>query len=984
MSWSDTTPAPNVAGTHSYQPEIHLACLIFRGTTVAEQPVNLAPKAVVHGFGKRALNSSGGDGRYMLSAPEQLTLSPEQQKVVSYRGGHLQVIACAGSGKTEAMAHRVATLISEGAAPSQIVAFTFTERAAASLKARIFKRIAARMGLEYLDRLGPMYVGTIHSYCFRLVQDNAPQFANFDILDEHRLAGLLSREHRRLGLERIGNAHWAPIREFVRNADVVTNELINPSRLLGTSFGDCYRDFCAMLARYRFFTYGQLITTAIDALRDQSIYERVHSNLRHLIVDEYQDVNPAQERLIELLAQPPVHLCVVGDDDQSIFQWRGSNVTNIQSFQKRYDAKSLPLSVNRRSRPKIIDAANEFAQTIKPRLQKQMEPSRSSAGPEITTWAAGTEESQAESIADTVVQLRKKGYRYGDIAVLLRSVRTSSPPIIEAFRQRDIPFRCAGRTGLFLQPEAQALGKVYAFLSNNAWKSERYSRQQIVIRLSSLVAEFRALFQLSSAAAGRLEERLKEWQRAAQGDEPANLVGDYYRLLRTLAVHKWDLKNETTAARMGCLARFSELLTDFEHVTRRGRWVEDGGERTFRGGQNRGHWYYRRLFNYIQYYALDAYEDFAGEDTPDLDAVDILTIHQAKGLEWSVVFIPCLVQSRFPSKYAGQPENWLIPDSIFRPSARRRYEGSVTDERRLFYVAMTRSKDQAYLSYFQRRTNSFQPSDFLSEVANGIPTVINKLPLPPAPTNSERDAQEKVAFSFSELASYESCPHSYRLSDLLGFQPQLAPELGYGKAIHHILRRIADFVRTNDRLPTTAEVTAILDGEFYLPFASKPAYEQIRRAADKLVDRYLAKYKQDLFRIWETERAFELHLPEAAVNGRADVILDREGGVVSAMALVDYKTATDMEANDIYAFQLAIYAAAGRGEGINVQAAYIHDLAEGERILVPIDGAQINLARDRASNLVNGLLARDFVARPEVKKCRRCDVRLVCPHGSGS
>jgi DNA helicase II / ATP-dependent DNA helicase PcrA len=152
-----------------------------------------------------------------------------------------------------------------------------------------------------------------------------------------------------------------------------------------------------------------------------------------------------------------------------------------------------------------------------------------------------------------------------------------------------------------------------------------------------------------------------------------------------------------------------------------------------------------------------------------------------------------------------------------------------------------------------------------------------------APASGEQNAQEKVTFSFSELASYESCPHSYRLSDLLGFQPQLAPEL-YGKAIHHILRRIADFVRMNNRLPATGEVTAMLDGEFYLPFASKPAYEQLRRVADKLVDRYLAKYSRDLFRIWETERAFELHLPEAAINGRADVILDREGGVISAMA----------------------------------------------------------------------------------------------------
>jgi DNA helicase-2/ATP-dependent DNA helicase PcrA len=121
---------------------------------------------------------------------------------------------------------------------------------------------------------------------------------------------------------------------------------------------------------------------------------------------------------------------------------------------------------------------------------------------------------------------------------------------------------------------------------------------------------------------------------------------------------------------MGCLARFSQILADFEHVKRRGRYVAENGARVFRGGQDRGSWFYRQLFNYLQYYALDAYKDSEGEDTFALDAVGILTVHQAKGLEWPEVFLPGLVKGRFPSKYAGRPRDWLIPISVFPAKAR--------------------------------------------------------------------------------------------------------------------------------------------------------------------------------------------------------------------------------------------------------------------------------------------------------------------------
>lgn len=910
------------------------------------------------------------------------TPTDEQQAVIGHRGGHLQVIACAGAGKTEAISRRVCSLIEEGVEPSQIIAFTFTERAAASLKSRITKRVAEVKGNAFLDRLGPMFVGTIHAYCLRMLQDHVPDFGNFDILDENRLAGLLSREHKRLELGKIGPQHWRPIFDFLRNADVMENELLDPAPLKGTSFGDCYLAFKQTLFRYHFLTYGLLISAAVKALARPEVFASVHAGLKHLIVDEYQDVNPAQEKLIALLAQPPVQLCVVADDDQAIYQWRGSDVSNMLEFADRYAATPLVLSVNRRSKPTIIHTANVFASTIAPRLPKKMRLHRDASGPELHGWSADTVEDEATIIAETIEKLCERGYRYKDVAILFRSVRTSSPSLIEEFKARSIPFRCAGRTGLFLQPEAAVLGKTYAWLSKNEWKDERYGESQSV-DLDELETGYAGVFNDGKPVDG-LREYLSDWQGFV-GDTAGqvNLVRDYYRLLRILGIHDINLDDPAGSARMGCLARFSQILADYEHVTRRSRYVEDSGATVFRGGQDRGTWYYQRLYNYLQYYALDAYEDFEGEDTFGLDAVDILTVHQSKGLEWPVVFLPSLVEGRFPSRFAGRPQDWLIDDSVFTPAMRQRYEGGDAEERRLFYVALTRGRDMVYLSRFRRKQNNFKSSPFLMEVIGQDPTMIapgSPLPLPDPFKPPPDESEELPTVSFSELALFEGCPQRYRFSNSFGFQPQLVTELGYGRAIHHILRHVAETAKKQKSPPTPVQLDAIFKDAFYLPFANSAAFDVLLKRARAMVDKYLTDHSADLLRIWQTERPFELHLEKGIVNGRADVILDREKGKIGRLAIVDYKTANEGKSDDIFAFQLAIYAAAGRGEGLNVDAAYLHALKESQRIPIPVDTVKQKVARVRADALMESIVAGEFPARPEKSKCTACDMRAICKH----
>ena len=175
---------------------------------------------------------------------------------------------------------------------------------------------------------------------------------------------------------------------------------------------------------------------------------------------------------------------------------------------------------------------------------------------------------------------------------------------------------------------------------------------------------------------------------------------------------------------------------------------------------------------------------------------------------------------------------------------------------------------------------------------------------------------------------------AYRLRNLIGFQPRLAPELGYGKAVHHVLRTVAEHTRATGEVPTATEIDGVLDASFFLPTANKPAHRNLKDAARRLINAYTTDHADDLHRVWETERPFELHLDGITVSGRADVILDQEGGVPTGLAILDYKTSTTLD--DDHGLQLQVYTDAGRREGLDVRGAYVHDLKAGARLDVDV------------------------------------------------
>jgi DNA helicase-2/ATP-dependent DNA helicase PcrA len=591
---------------------------------------------------------------------------------------------------------------------------------------------------------------------------------------------------------------------------------------------------------------------------------------------------------------------------------------------------------------------------------------------QIVSWVCNTEQEEAAEIARLISNLNASGLPFSDIAILARG-RTAYPKILEELTARGIPVQPGGRSGLFEQPEARCIGRMMCWLVGHEWREQR--GRSVAVSTEALVEEFVAAFRLSKSQTLDLELWLDELKALVPAtDRVANLIGEFYQLLDILDIRGWDINNPLVVNRLGTLARITNLFLDYEAVYKRAR-PDDKVQGEQVGGQDRGEWYYRNLATFILNYANGEFDGFEGEDDLLIDAVDLTTVHSSKGLEWPAVFIPSMTTNRFPSSYSGTPQEWLVPREMFDAP---RYEGGSDDERRLFYVAMTRARDWLSISrhnvvtkakvaespYFPSVGRYFvQPSEIVTPVLRGaIP----------------EDAD--LLISYSDLASFMECGLAYRLRQRLGFKPQLEPAIGYGKSIHHVMRIVANFTQATGSVPDPTFLNEILDREFFLPNANKVAHRELKDSARKLVSKYINEYGADLHRVWQTEYPFELHLPGVTVSGRADVIIDTGSGGATSLTLIDYKTRTSGESE--HDIQLQVYASAGRREGLEVVDAFVHDMVASDRIPVDIQQPAVTQAEAVVVEVAGKIKRREFDPAPEKSKCMRCDVRTICAHSA--
>jgi DNA helicase-2/ATP-dependent DNA helicase PcrA len=641
-----------------------------------------------------------------------LALNPAQVRAVEHGNGALLVLAGAGSGKTRVLTARIAHLIqTRGVRPDRIFAVTFTNKAAGEMR----ERVAALLGS---DPRG-LWIGTFHSLSARLLRREAPLLGfgpNFTIYDEDDSQALLKQMLARREL----SPKAYPPRALHNLISGAKNRMIDPDEFAHTAdsplarvAADCYRDLGDALQRANALDFDDLLLFPLRLFREHP--ERLawwQRRFDHVLVDEFQDTNAAQYRLVRSLAQAHGNLCVVGDDDQAIYGWRGADVRHMLAFQNDFAGATLiKLEQNYRSTQVILDAANGVIAENRDRLGKTLFTALRGGAP-VVRLAAADERDEAEWLVTEFSGLAERSdLAYDAMAVLYRT-NAQSRPLEEALRMRGVPYRLVGAVSFYERREVKDLLAYLRLLANPA-DDQAFARVVNVPRRGigdvsvAMVAE----------AARRWSVPLLEAARRAGGIEGIRPgLRDGFRRFADLvdrlrsAVGQADPATalEMVIATTGYEAWLAEegvegverLDNVRELVAGAAAWAEVA-EVTTDEAEESGTMLERYL---TQSTLVTPTDEFGGANA---SGVTLLTVHMAKGLEWPVVALAGLEDGLFPlARTAGEP-------------------GGLEEERRLCYVGLTRARERLYLSWARTRYRNgrlelAEPSRFLDAVPEGI------------------------------------------------------------------------------------------------------------------------------------------------------------------------------------------------------------------------------------------------------------------------
>ncbi len=639
-------------------------------------------------------------------------LNDVQSAAVKHTDGPVLIFAGAGSGKTRVLTHRIAYLLKElRVAPDRILAVTFTNKAAGEMKSRI----QAMVGAPARD----VWVGTFHAMCVRILRRDGSRigigssFAVIDDTDQRQLVREilddLDYDERQLS----ASACLAEI-DKAKNALIWPDQYVQgQTSFVGERVANVYAEYQRRLGESNSLDFDDLIARTIDLLeRDRATREKYQAKFQYVLVDEYQDVNAAQYRLIALLAGHHGNVTVVGDDDQSIYSWRGSDYRMILRFEEDFPgAKTFTLEENYRSTSTILDAANTLVANNRSRAPKKLFTTRAQGEP-ITLYPAATERDEARYVVEKIKSSVRDGSAYRDFVVLYRT-NAQSRVFEEALLTEGIPYRIVGGVGFYARTEVKDVVAYLRYVMNAA-DALAFKRIVNVPRRGIGQQTLAALVQAANSARVSVGEaifsaellrsavpkKLKELERFAElisnlrRQAESGGVADLLVAVMEESGYVRELQSEDTHDARARLENLQELVGV-------AREYEANDEEPSLAGF---------LANIALVSDLDALEE-------DASYVTLMTLHSAKGLEFPNVFLTGLEEGVFPhSRTLTEPEE-------------------LEEERRLAYVGITRAIDRLYLTYAARRalfgnTYAYPKSRFIEELPALEVLESDSIPLP--------------------------------------------------------------------------------------------------------------------------------------------------------------------------------------------------------------------------------------------------------------
>lgn len=719
------------------------------------------------------------------------------------------------------------------------------------------------------------------------------------------------------------------------------------------------------------------------------------------MVDEYQDVNISQERLIRGLYSRLNSLFVVGDDDQSIYGWRGADVRNIIEFDQRYpNCSTHTLSINFRSTSPIVAVSDRFIQLELSTARIDKAPVSNSDGniQHFGNLWFETREEEAGWIANRINQLlgtkyiesdgTERGLTKSDFAILMRSVQGGT-------RGGGVPYHRAFTNALsdaninyIIEAEGSIFERLHARTLRDAMGLLRlpgYSRREAINFFNSNILPV-----FPNADLNRFLDILADWNNqihrpiggARRKVYPQLLV---HELIEAFRVSTTQFQNHEQVMRD--LGVFSGIILDVEKV-----FVSiDTSHR------------YQSVLNFLENVAESGYDTTQVELMSRPDAVTVSTIHKMKGLEFPVVFIVDVVQQRFPCRRSNY-NGWLPLNLIQNPLYRGLYQTNTASEARLFYTALTRAERFLYVTGssiqpgLQRPKN---PSPFKLRIQelNNPRVITDSTHLPDIERIEQRPRidEESMPTSFTEIKDYLECPMKYKFRKIYGFNPAVPELFGYGLTTHTAINRTHQLFPNS--VPTREAAEEIAEDVFHLKhvFPSRDPeregpFERARNASKRLVGNYVEDYPEDFVQSRSLEQRFEIKADKALITGSIDLLLreDSNGNILEAR-VIDFKS-MDFPEGQLNPFfwinlslQVQLYAHAANivlGENAKTGAVHLLKAASTEespnRVNVPITDEAIESAIQNIKWAVNRILEGEFPMRPSNTKCEECDFRKIC------
>ncbi|MFH0839383.1 MAG: ATP-dependent DNA helicase [Candidatus Omnitrophota bacterium] len=959
-------------------------------------------------------------------------LNPQQKEAVCHDRGPLLIIAGAGTGKTSVITRRIAYLIeTKKALPEEIVALTFTEKAAANME-------------EGVDILVPygytnVWISTFHAFGDRILRENALVMGldpNFKVLTRPEQI-IFFREN----LFSLPVSYFRPLSDPTRFIEALAillsrakDEDISPKdyadyamklkHRLSEHPGDeelkelllQQEEIAGIYARYQELTrqnnridFGDQAYLSLKLLREHAlILKSYQRQFKYILVDEFQDTNYVQFELVKLLAGKDKNLTVVGDDDQSIYKFRGAAISNILNFMDTYpEAKKVVLTRNYRSTQTVLDCAyrlivhnNPDRLEIKCNIDKRLKGGAPCAHA-VSHFEFDTVSSEADGVAKIIEKKIRSGrYTYSDFAILVRS-NNDADHFIRALNMKNIPWRFSGNQGLYSRAEIRLLVSFLKVISNLAdsislfhlVSSEIYKFDMVELNRIMSVANRnnRSLFHLfvhidtfdelgdiSPSTKKGIENILKDVEKFSEVSRELTTGRLLYKFLTETGYLKLLIKSDLPEAdeKVQNIAKFFEIVKNFETIAKEDRVVE----------------FSRHLDSLIE----------AGDDPAtveadiDTHAVNILTVHKAKGLEFTAVFLVSLVMGKFP--WPKRKESIEFPAELIKemlPSG----DFHTQEERRLFYVGMTRAKKELYLTYArdyggvrERRVSQFVLEAFglakpqsrihrtsaLEVIERHAPQISQG-----AKKKKTKEACEPLTLSYYHIDDYLTCPLKYKYVHILRVPVLQHHSVVYGKAVHdavqyYHLAKIKNKTITIDDVLSAFRLGWVSEG-----FLTREHEEERFKVGEQALKRFFDEQEKSKQVPALAEEKFRFTLTDnLLVKGRWDRI-DMRG---DAVTIIDFKTSEIKKEKDAHrrakeSLQLSIYSLAYKEKfGKIPDAVELHFIESGMVGVSERTGEDIEEAIQKIKEVSRGIRKQDFSPGPRYLACRYCAFSKICPH----